>query len=299
MLLSPSDLQILVRLEGGMTQSQIGNDLGLEQPAVSKAIHAAEQRLGMSLVHGDGRRLKLTNVGREVARAAAGVLMQVRAVDDLIVSLRAGRMTHTRILASTTPGTYLLPAIIAQFLRENADAQIEIDVVAMPNLWDEFASGSYDFALCPGLPVVAAAGVEQVYVDPVLFFTSRDHRLAREPRISFDDLRAEPLVGKLSDPYWTRVHRDLQERGYAFSETIDLSTAEAVKGIVAAGTGVGVLFESAVRAELERGDLVSLPFSGLRYEQTYFIVRPAREATPQTDRICAYLREELSRVRRA
>ena len=41
MLLSPGDLQILVRLDGGMTQSQIGNDLGLEQPAVSKAIRAA------------------------------------------------------------------------------------------------------------------------------------------------------------------------------------------------------------------------------------------------------------------
>ena len=57
MLLSTSDLQILARLDGGMTQSQIGNDLGLEQPTISKAIHAAEQRLGMALVHGDGRQL--------------------------------------------------------------------------------------------------------------------------------------------------------------------------------------------------------------------------------------------------
>ena len=102
MLLSPSDLQILVRLDAGMTQSQIGNDLGLEQPAVSKAIRAAEQRLGMALARADGRRLKLTSVGREVARAAAGVLVQVKAVDDLIVSLRGGRTKLIRIVASRT-----------------------------------------------------------------------------------------------------------------------------------------------------------------------------------------------------
>ena len=62
MLLSPSDLQILARLEQGLTQSQIGNDLGLEQPAVSKAIRTAEQRLGMTLAYTDGRRLKIVKL---------------------------------------------------------------------------------------------------------------------------------------------------------------------------------------------------------------------------------------------
>lgn len=298
MLLSPSDLQILVRLEQGMTQSQIGNDLGLEQPAISKAIHAAEQRVGMTLVHGDGRRLKLTNVGREVARAAAGVLMQVRVVDDLIASLRAGRMKHTRIVASTTPGTYLLPEIVARFLQQHPDAQVEIDVVPMWSLAEEFASGAYDFALSPGLPFLSAVRVEQVYVDPVCFFAAPAHRLAGRGQIAFEDLRGEQLVGKFSNPYWMHVQRDLQERGYAFLQSTDLSSAEAVKRIVASGVGVGVLFASAVREEVERGDLAVLPVRELGYEQPYFIVRPESASTSQADRLCAYLRDELSRVRR-
>jgi DNA-binding transcriptional LysR family regulator len=102
MLLSPHDLQILVRLGDGMSQSQIGNDLGLEQPAVSKAIHAAEQRLGLSLVHSDGRRVKLTNVGREVAQAAADVLLRIKGFDDLVGLLRAGRLKHTPISCART-----------------------------------------------------------------------------------------------------------------------------------------------------------------------------------------------------
>jgi len=297
MLLSPSDLQILVRLEQGMTQSQIGNDLGLEQPAVSKAIRAAERRLGMTLAHVDGRRLKLTNTGREVARAAAGALIQVKAVDDLIVSLRAGRMKHTRIVASSTPATYLLPRIIAQFLGRHADAQIDVEVVSMPRLWGEFASGAYDIALTPRLPFSGRVRVEPVYVDPVLFFSAPAHRLATQPRIAFDDLREEQLVGKFSEAYWGRFHDDLRERECRFARSIDLSSAEAVKRIVASGVGIGVLFESAVKAELERGDLVSLRIGELAYEQTYFLVRSESEPTPQAERLCTFLREELSRMR--
>jgi DNA-binding transcriptional LysR family regulator len=94
------------------------------------------------------------------------------------------------------------------------------------------------------------------------------------------------------------VQRDLQERGYAFLHSIDLSSAEAVKRIVASGVGVGVLFASAVRDELQRGELVALPVREPAYEQPYFIVRPETASTPQADRLCAFLRDELARVRR-
>ena len=119
--------------------------------------------------------------------------MQVRVVDDVIASLRAGSMKPTRIVASTTPGTYLLPQIVARFLQQHADAHIEIEVVSMANLWEEFASGAYDFALSPGLPFVGSARVEQMYVDPVLFFAAPGHRLSADLRMSFDDLRQEQL----------------------------------------------------------------------------------------------------------
>jgi DNA-binding transcriptional LysR family regulator len=295
MLLSPSDLQILARLEQGLTQSQIGNELGLEQPAVSKAIRAAEQRLGMTLAYADGRRLKLTSAGREVARAAAGALMQVKAVDDLILSLRAGRTKHTRIVASSTPGTYLLPRIIARYLERHADAHIDVEVVSMAKLWDEFSSGAYDIAFTPRLPFAGPVRTEPVYVDPVCFFVAPAHRFAKHANVSLAEFREEQLVGKFSEGYWNRFHHDLQERDCGLARTIDLSSSEAIKRIVATGVGIGVLFESAAHAELERGDLVALAVDGLAYAQTYYLLRGEAESTAQAERLCAFMRDELVR----
>jgi DNA-binding transcriptional LysR family regulator len=296
MLLSPHDLQILVRLGDGMSQSQIGNDLGLEQPAVSKAIHAAEQRLGLSLVHSDGRRVKLTNVGREVAQAAADVLLRIKGFDDLVGLLRAGRLKHTRIVASHTPGTYLLPDVVADFLRSHDDAQVDIEVVSMNRVWDEFVSGAYDLAFTPKLPFRGTVRAEALCTDPVLFFAAPGHRLAGRRDVPFADLRDVLLVGKFSDGYWGRVKADLDQRGCSFAQCVDLDSPEAVKRVVLSGIGPGMLFASALQKELASGELMAFTVDGIVHEQTYYLVRPPTELSPLAERFCTFMRERLGAV---
>lgn len=296
MLLSPHDLQILVRLGDGMSQSQIGNDLGLEQPAVSKAIHAAEQRLGLTLVHSDGRRVKLTNVGREVAEAAADVLLRIKGFDDLVGLLRAGRLKHTRIVASHTPGTYLLPDVVADFLRSHDDAQVDIEVVSMTRVWDEFVSGAYDLAFTPKLPFRGTARIEALCTDPVVFFAAPGHRLAGRSDVPFAEMRDQVLIGKFSDGYWGRIKADLDQRGCTFVQSLDLNSPEAVKRIVRTGSGAGMLFASTLKDELASGDLIAFTVAGIEHEQTYYLVRPEYDLSPLAERFCEFMRECLGPV---
>jgi DNA-binding transcriptional LysR family regulator len=290
MLLNPLDLQILVRLRDGMTQAQIGNELGIEQPAVSKSVRAAEARLGMPLVQTSGRRVSLTSVGRELAQAGTRVLLQLQSVDDLVESLRAGRSGHTRIIASSTPGTYVLPKMIAGFLQAYPDAQIDIDVIPMMHIWDAFVSGGYDLAFAPRLPFVGDVTVEPAYVDPVLFFTAPAHRLAGRANVTMDDLREEQLVGRLTEDYWGHIYYDLRQHGNTFAKTIDLNSAEAVKRIVASGVGVGMLFASSLEAETQRAELVPLNIAEPHYQQSYFFVRPSASSSPLAELLCDYLK---------
>ena len=287
----PVDLQILVRLSEGMTQAQIGIDLGLEQPAISKAIRAAEGRVGMALLE-PGQRSKLSSVGRELARAGANALRQLEAVDDLVNSLRAGSSIHTRIVTSSTPGTYLLPQVIAKFLQANEDAHIDIDVVPMPRLWERFVSGGYDIAVAPRMPFDATVTAEPLYVDRVVVFTAPDHPLAHRSNVGFGDLHEATLVGKFVESFWGQVHYILSERGFAWSHQIDLRSAEAVKRIVSSGDGVGILFASSLEHELATGALVALDIREPVFEQTYFLVVPKVASTPTARAFCDFLRAE-------
>jgi DNA-binding transcriptional LysR family regulator len=244
----------------------------------------------MALVRTSGRRVSLTSVGRELAQAGTRVLLQLQSVDDLVESLRAGRSGHTRIIASSTPGTYVLPKMIAGFLQEYPDAQIDIDVIPMMHIWDAFVSGGYDLAFAPRLPFVGAVSVEPAYVDPVVFFTAPAHRLAGRAEVTMDDLRQEHLVGKFTEDFWGHVYYDLRQHGNAFAKTIDLNSAEAVKRVVASGVGVGMLFASSLEAEAIRGQLVPLNIVEPHFQQSYFFVRPLSGSSPLAELLCDYLK---------
>jgi LysR family transcriptional regulator, low CO2-responsive transcriptional regulator len=131
MLFTATDLRILARLNDGLTQAEVGAELRLEQASISRILHAAERRSGLQLLQPDGRRVRLTSVGRELAEMGERALRHLRGLDRFAESLRAGRAGSVRIIASSTPGSYLLPGIVARFLQNNPDARIELAVETM------------------------------------------------------------------------------------------------------------------------------------------------------------------------
>lgn len=292
-MLNPVDLQILVRLGEGLTQGQVASELGIEQPAVSKALRAAQTRLGLPLLQADGRRTKLTAAGTDLARAGAPALRRLQAVEDLVASLRAGRTNRTRIVASTTPGTYLLPQVVARFLRAHPDAQVDVEVIPMRELWSAFITGAYDVAVAPTIALGDAADVEAVYRDPVVIFAAASHPLASRSVVRPEEMRDEAVVGKFREVYWGQLTDELRRLGYRWARQVDLRASEAVKRYVASGRGIGVLFASTLHTELASGELVALPVVGRVPEQTYGLLL-ADGAQPLAGTFCAFLREAWS-----
>ncbi|HEY6922840.1 MAG TPA: LysR family transcriptional regulator, partial [Steroidobacteraceae bacterium] len=87
----------------------------ISQPAVSEHLHGLEAYLGVPLLERRGRSVRPTTAARLVepyARQTVGLLLGAeRAVADLR-GLHSGSLS---IGASTTPGTYLLPAALGRY----------------------------------------------------------------------------------------------------------------------------------------------------------------------------------------
>jgi DNA-binding transcriptional LysR family regulator len=291
MLFDPVDLEVLVRLDGGQTQADIGSALHIDQSAVSKLLRGVESRSGLQLLERDGRRLALSSTGRELARKGAVALRQLRALDDYAAALRAGRAGSVRVLAASTPGSYLLPAPIARFMRALPNSRVELDVTTMTRLWREFASGTHDFAVAPRMVYAGEVDAEPFCSDPIVLFAAPGSPLVANGAAAPAALADQTVVGKFAESYWSQIYRDLGRRGYAFADMIDLRSSEAVKRTVECGIGVGMLFLSSVRREFEDGTLVRLPISDPSFEQSYCILqRPGSVPTPLARRLMDYLR---------
>jgi DNA-binding transcriptional LysR family regulator len=277
-ILTPTDLRILLGLAAAKTQAEIGDELHLEQPAISKLLRGCEARTGLTLVEQTGRRLALTPVGAELAAAGARALATFDDLERLATALRAGTRGRIRIIASSTPGSYVLPPIVGDFLRAFPGASVQVQILPINSLWPVFEAERYDLAVVPlaGLP----AGVvgEPLYNDPIVFFAAPNTPIARRPQLALHDLADELVVGKFNEDHWDRILASLQHRGFRYDRLLTVVAPEAVKRIVAAGAGVGVLLASSVERELRAGRLVRLPLADDAFEQLFTLARRPNDA---------------------
>ena len=292
---SLGDLQIIRGLAAGKTQAQIGEELHVEQSTISKMLKAAEDRSGLHVVELSGRRLALSEAGRALAPAAVRALAAFEDIDAFVADLRCGRRGSIRCVASSTPGSYVIPQLIASFLRERPEISIDVQIVPVSSLWSIFESEQLDFAIAPALGLPSDLRAEPLYDDQVAFFTAPGSPLARRREVSFADLASETLIGKFVDSHWRSIFRELERRGFRAARTVTIIPPEGVKRIVSEGLGVGVLFESSIRHELDEGRLVRLPIFDPSLQQRFCIASHRNERfSPATEAFVAHLHSRLS-----
>ena len=91
--------------------------LHISQPAVSNHVHALEEELGVTLLERVGKRVLLTDAGQIVQHYAEQVLGLAHDTQRALRELQGLQRGTLRLGASSTPGIYLLPPVLAAFVR--------------------------------------------------------------------------------------------------------------------------------------------------------------------------------------
>jgi DNA-binding transcriptional LysR family regulator len=255
----PLDLKMFVLLGAGHMQSEIAAALRVDQSAVSRSIRRLEKQSGLQLIQRDGRRLTLTAAGREFARVADRAIRRLENIDALVASLRAGHAGRITVIASNSLGSYALPPVMAEFSRRYPDAHIDVDIVPNDDVMHAFGGGGYDFAIVARSAFAEELVAEPLFDDPLVIFAAPSSPFAARTTVRIEDLLDGPVVARFAGGYWPGILLALERRGLRLARRVDLRSSEAVKRVVESGVGVGVLFHSAVRAELASGRLVRLP----------------------------------------
>src|SRR5437868_8280600 len=113
--MTPDQLITFAAVAEHLNISRAAVALHLSQPTVSGQLRLLQDEFGELLYQRDGRGIRLTPVGEqlaEYAKAQRDTFAQARAFRDAVRGLDAGTL---RIGASTTPASYLLPYLIAAF----------------------------------------------------------------------------------------------------------------------------------------------------------------------------------------
>jgi DNA-binding transcriptional LysR family regulator len=238
--------------------------LHLSQPAVSGQLRQLQEEFGEPLYQRDGRGVRLTPAGEQLASYATRLRdtwRQAHAYRDALRGLEQGTL---RIGASTTPASYLLPYLIADFHRRYPDVSVH---TANGNTSEIVSAlGSVDIAMIEG-PVGADlppdTAVHAWREDEIVAIMPRSHPLAQAcdgGRVELAAFGAHPLVLREAGSGVRQiVERAFARAGVPMRVALEIAGVEGVKEAVRAGMGIG--FVSGMSMRHENGALCLMSLS--------------------------------------
>ncbi|VBB09085.1 transcription regulator hth lysr [Lucifera butyrica] len=241
---------LLVANLGNITQ--VAEQLNFTQPAITSQIKTLEDHLGVSLFERVGKKLYITDAGRELAIRAEKLLAAYEDIHESMQSF-AGQNKPIRLGASTTAASYILSPILRDFQSRNLNDPVIVDI-------------------CPTLPVTVKGLLENTFDlaithdkiennQLVQFDFSREklvwvvsRRLLAQNRNSRDISRYPFINFRPGCVYRNKCERAITAKN--IHSFIEYSDAEAIKRAVLDGLGISILPYVLVEPFLADGTLV-------------------------------------------
>jgi len=274
--------------------SHAGQRLFLSQPAVSVQVRRLEQALGVPLVEVYGRQVHLTEAGTRLKEYADQILRLERDAEEAMAELQDPARGLIRVGASTTPGTYLLPRLIAAFRRRYPAMVVALAIGNTRTITGRLLTNELDLGIVGEKPPAEDCLVYEPWLtDQMAIISPPDHRLAVAGIASPEEVLAEPLILRETGSSTREVLVSrLRTRGLDASPALELSNTEAVKQAVAAGLGLAVVSLLTVQTEIRTGRLAVLNVPDLCLErQLHLAWHPGKRLSQAGNAWLAFLRE--------
>lgn len=253
------DLRYLVALADHKHFGRAAEASFVSQPTLSTQIRKLEEELGVSLVERSPRKVLLTDVGREVAERARGILREVEEVRELARRTKDPESGTLRLGIFPTLGPYLLPHVVPRIRARFPRLELLLVEEKTPVLLKQLAEGRLD-AACLALPVHDEhLHAEFLFEEPFVLAVPRGHPLTKRQSLKLADLEDESLL-LLEDGHCLREHAlDVCELAGATEKSGFRATSlETLRQMVAANVGLTLLPTLAVKPPVPHSDDIAL-----------------------------------------
>ena len=234
------------------------------QAAISMQLKQLELEVGAPLFIRAPRRVILTEAGEALLERARSILREHDAALAEIAELAGaehGRLRIGSASAMVTAGP--LPTLLKELRARHPRADVSISSGTSEALVRQIIAGELDVAFV-SLPVETRGIVTEVLSrDELVAIASPRHRLAKQRIVTAAVLANEKLIlGERGGNTRRLIDKFFAEAGVHPTIMMELSRLAAIKRMVEAEMGVGIVPSQSTREEVEAGRLVSWLIEG-------------------------------------
>lgn len=261
---SPRQLEVFVEAAATGNLRAAAARLHLTQPAASMALAEMERLLGKQVFDRESGRLRLNPRGRELLPLARELLERhaefARAASDRGLAL-AGEL---RIGTSNTVGNYRVGELLGAFVQAQPQVAIRLRVANTEAIAQAVLGHELDVGCVEGPVMDASLDVRTWREDALVVCAPPALPLARRRRLKPEDFRGARWVLREPGSATRATTEQVLAQLPPPASRLELSQTEAIKQAVAAGLGIAVLPEVAVRDAAATGRLAVLRTPFLR-----------------------------------
>ncbi|WP_085496317.1 LysR family transcriptional regulator [Paenibacillus aquistagni] len=262
--------------------TQAAEEMHVAQSAVSRQIHQLEEELGVKLFLQKGRNLQLTPVGQLFLKRAEAILKELEKAVQEIQEFIDPELGEIRIGFPHSLGIHLIPSVVAAFRKLHPNVKFRFKQGMYPSLIRDVINGEIDLAFISPYPEKCEQVTGEILLtEELAAILPPNHRLANEEEIHLSELKDDTFV-LFSQGYSLRpiVWDACVQAGFSPSIGFEGEETDTIRGLVAAGMGVSLLPEMALRHTSELQP-VSVRIAEPKVTRTVGLIRRVDEKLPR------------------
>lgn len=256
-----------------------GEALGIGQSTVSFHVKALEQKVGVVLLERGRGRIAPTAAGRALLPYAERIVALVDEAGARLATRVSGEVGELSLAASTIPGEYLLPPLLAEFRAQHPGIRLEMAVFDSDKALAALASGEVDMAIVGKKPKGRELESEVFASDEIVLVGLAGNSFAPSGKLTLKELRDVPLVLREQGSGTRDAIARLLPHVHDSKNALRVGSTEAAKRCVQHGLGLSFLSRQSVASELAAGHFSIVELSGTPARRTFYAVR-RRSVTP-------------------
>ncbi len=265
-LLDTRQLRAFAALARCGSFTEAAGELNLTQSAVSHSMKALEDDLGSRLFLRSGKRVLLTQAGKELLSHAESILRRMGMARDAISSLEKSPRGRLRIGCSTAASQFILLAVLREFRDSFPLYNVTVLPGETPENMQRLREGEIDLSISLKPHEITGLTCQPLFYDHLELLVAANHPWATTPPTALA-VAEQTLIVTSRRSYTCELFRNhLLGQGVRANNFTELGSIEAMKQFVKLGLGTAIAARWTAEEEISRGEIscVRMPQGPIR-----------------------------------
>ena len=264
-------LKIFLKIAEIQSITKASEELHLTQPAVSIQLKNFQDQFPIPLTEVVGRKIYITDFGKEIAQAAEKIINEVYAINYKTLAYQ-GELSGRLKISVVSTGKYVMPHFLSDFMNRNNGVDLIMDVTNKSRVIESLEMNEVDFALVSVLPKKLKVNRVELMPNRLFYVGSNNLKFKNAPtkKKLFEVL---PLIYREQGSATRNAMETFISRNkFSVRKKMELTSNEAVKQAVVSGLGCSIMPLIGIKNELKNKDLQIIPVKGLPITTTWNLI---------------------------